>query len=101
MSGLPTFSIQLNCTTLATMGPPTANVKAETGTRSYDGASRREQAARTRHAVLDAALARFVRDGYGATTIADVAAAAGVSVETIYKRFRNKAGLVRAIRERA
>jgi AcrR family transcriptional regulator len=92
------------------MNPPAKKVKrtSSTGTqneattgRAYDGRRRREQAERTRDAVLDAALERFVLRGYGATTIADVAAAAGVSVETVYKRFRNKAGLVRAIRDRA
>ena len=39
----------------------------------------------------------FLRDGYASTTVAGVAAAAGVSVETIYKTFRGKPGLIRAI----
>src|SRR6185295_8206421 len=50
--------------------------------------------------IVDAAGRLFVRDGFTATTIAAVAAEAGVSEQTIYKRFRNKTGLVRAIRER-
>jgi AcrR family transcriptional regulator len=69
--------------------------------RRYDSGARRRQADRTRAAVLDAAQRLFLANGYAATAIADVAAAAGVSVETVYKRFRGKAGLVRAIRERA
>jgi AcrR family transcriptional regulator len=69
--------------------------------RRYDSGGRRRQAEVTRAAVLDAAQRLFLANGYSATAIADVAAAAGVSVETVYKRFRGKAGLVRAIRERA
>jgi AcrR family transcriptional regulator len=69
--------------------------------RRYDSGARRRQAEVTRTAVLDAAQRLFLANGYTATAITDVAAAAGVSVETVYKRFRGKAGLVRAIRERA
>ena len=51
--------------------------------------------------MLDAALGLFVGRGYGSTTMDAVAAEAGVSVETVYKAFSTKAGLVRAIRDRA
>jgi AcrR family transcriptional regulator len=68
--------------------------------RQYDSSSRREQAHRNQRAVLDAAERRFLDDGFGATTIAAVASEAGVSVETIYKTFGNKASLVAAIHER-
>jgi len=51
--------------------------------------------------VLDAAAQLFGSDGYAATTIAGVAAAAGVSVETVYKSFGGKPGLVRALRDQA
>ena len=37
------------------------------------------------------------RDGYHATTVAAIAAEAGVSAETIYKSFGSKPGLVRAV----
>jgi AcrR family transcriptional regulator len=50
--------------------------------------------------VVDAAERLFLTDGYAATTVAGVAAAAGVSVDTIYKGFGGKPGLVRAIRDR-
>jgi AcrR family transcriptional regulator len=40
---------------------------------------------------------RFLSDGYFATTIASVAAEAGVSTETVYKTFGGKPGLVRAV----
>ena len=70
-------------------------------TRPYNSIRRREQAERTRREVVAVATRRFLDDGYAATTIAAVAADAGVSVETIYKIFGGKPGLVRAIRERA
>jgi AcrR family transcriptional regulator len=68
--------------------------------RQYDSSSRREQAHRNQKAVLDAAERRFLADGFGATTISAIASDAGVSVETIYKRFGNKASLVAAIHQR-
>jgi AcrR family transcriptional regulator len=39
----------------------------------------------------------FLELGYAETTIAAVAAEAGVSVETIYKTFRSKAGLLKGV----
>lgn len=69
--------------------------------RRYDASGRRAQARRTRTMVLETAQRLFLANGYAATTIAAIAAAAGVSVETIFKAFGNKPGLVRAIHERA
>jgi AcrR family transcriptional regulator len=74
-----------------------ANVKPK---RRYDSTGRQAQARRNRQAVLDAAQRQFLEGGYAATTIAAVAAEAGVSVETIYKAFGGKPGLVRAIYDR-
>ena len=65
--------------------------------RPYDSSRRREQARRTRASILDAARRTFLAKGYTATTIAAVAAAAEVSVDTIYKQFRGKAGLLKAV----
>jgi AcrR family transcriptional regulator len=45
---------------------------------------------RTRAALREAALARFVRDGFDATSIADIAADAGVTVRTFYRYFAGK-----------
>ncbi|WP_052337115.1 TetR/AcrR family transcriptional regulator [Nocardioides alkalitolerans] len=53
--------------------------------RKYDAPRRREQAARTREAVHSAAFELFSAHGYTRTTLADVARAAGVSVETVQK----------------
>ena len=68
--------------------------------RPYNSAGRRRQAERSRDKILDSAQRLFLDDGYAATTIAAIAATAGVSVETIYKSFGGKTGLVRAIRDR-
>ena len=65
--------------------------------RRYDSSGRRERARQTRDQVIDAARDLFLTDGYAATTVTAIAAAARVSVETIYKSFGGKAGLVRAI----
>lgn len=65
--------------------------------RTYDATRRREQAQENRARVLGAARARFLADGYTATTIPAVASDAGVSVQTVYKAFGNKAGLLKAV----
>ena len=48
---------------------------------------RTERAEATRRRVLDAAVQLFIQRGFHATTIESIAAAADVSVETVYKRF--------------
>jgi AcrR family transcriptional regulator len=68
--------------------------------RRYDSSGRQEQARRSREAVLDAAERMFLDQGYAATTIAAIAREAGVSVETVYKAFGGKAGVVRAVYQR-
>ena len=62
--------------------------------RTYDATRRRAQAHETRRTVLRAAHDLFVEQGYGRTTIAQVAERAGVSSETIYAAFKNKATLL-------
>lgn len=59
--------------------------------RKYDSRRRREQAERTRRDIVMAALELFVERGYVGTTMNDIAAAAGVAVETVYRAFSNKA----------
>ena len=65
--------------------------------RRYDSSRRQQQASENRMAVLTAARRMFLGRGYAATTVAEIAAAAGVSVETVYKTFGNKPGLVKAV----
>lgn len=62
--------------------------------RTYDASGRRAQAARTRARTVEAARDLFLDQGYGRTTVAEIAAAAEVSVETIYASFGNKATLL-------
>jgi AcrR family transcriptional regulator len=68
--------------------------------RSYDASGRLEQAGKSRQRVIEVARVAFLQTGYGGTTIAGIAERAGVSVETIYKAFGGKAGLVRAVHDR-
>lgn len=70
------------------------------GKRRYNSTGRAEQARRSREAILREAERLFLERGYAGTTVTAVAAEAGVSVETVYKAFGGKAGLVRAIYDR-
>jgi len=60
---------------------------------------RADRAAATRRRIVESAGRLFAERGYRSTTIESIADAADVSVETIYKRFGNKAGLLKAARE--
>src|SRR4249920_1324534 len=44
----------------------------------------------TRRRIVDAAAALFVAQGYGTTTLEQIAARAGVAVQTVYFHFGNK-----------
>jgi AcrR family transcriptional regulator len=63
------------------------------------GGPRRRDRADTRARMLDAARRLFLERGYAATTIPEIAAAAGVAVPTIYWAFGSKRALVGEIRE--
>src|SRR3954463_16641296 len=75
-----------------TMHPRPTPVK-----RPYDATRRRADAERARRRMLDTARGLFLADGYAATTMAAVAAGAGVSVESVYKAHGSKARLVLAV----
>ncbi|MGC5247223.1 TetR family transcriptional regulator [Gordonia sp. DT219] len=60
----------------------------------YRSSRRSEQARETRMRILNSAHDLFVTQGYGRTTIVDIAAAAGVSKESVYAIFTNKATLL-------
>ena len=68
--------------------------------RPYQSALRRAQAGNTRAAVLDAAAALFVREGYLRTTMKAIAGEAGTSVETVYAQ-GSKSALLLACVDRA
>lgn len=72
-------------------------VKPQSRARTYDASRRQEQARQTRARVVEVARNRFLDDGYVATTMRSIAADADVSVETVYKSFSNKAGLLKAM----
>jgi AcrR family transcriptional regulator len=65
--------------------------------RRYDSSGRRERARQARDQIIVIAEDLFLTRGYATTTVAVIAAQARVSVETIYKSFGGKPGLVRAI----
>lgn len=60
---------------------------------------RAEQAEQTRQRIIGAAQTLFLANGYAGTTLQAIAAEAGVAVETVYSRFRNKTNLLAAILE--
>ena len=85
-----------------TVRPMSDGVKEQPkGKRPYRSPRRAEQAIATRHAVLEAARERFVTAGYGATTIADIASRARVSVDTVYATVGRKPALLRQLVESA
>jgi AcrR family transcriptional regulator len=66
-------------------------------TRRYNSPRRREQAAATRRQILEAAQRLFEQHGYASTSMAVIAAGAGVSLKTVYVAFETKSGLLRAL----
>jgi AcrR family transcriptional regulator len=67
------------------------NEKAGPGTR------RAQQARATRRRITDQALELFLRQGYAATTLDQIAVGAGVAVQTVYFHFGNKATVLKQI----
>jgi AcrR family transcriptional regulator len=65
--------------------------------RAYNSTRRREQAAGTRREILEAAQRLFERQGYASTTMAAIAAEAGVALKTVYVAFETKSGVLRAL----
>lgn len=68
-------------------------------TRRYRSTLREERAVQTRDRILAAAQELFAAEGFAATTIAAIAAGAGVSVQTVYAVFGSKAKVARAVVE--
>jgi AcrR family transcriptional regulator len=67
--------------------------------RRYDSRRRQEQAAQTRQDILAAAGTLFRERGYAGTSMVQIAAEAGVVVETIYRNYGSKPALFRAVLE--
>src|SRR5690349_14176585 len=60
---------------------------------------RQRQALATQQMIVDAARDLFLEQGYGTTTIDAISTRAGVAVSTVYAVFKNKRGILKAIRE--
>jgi AcrR family transcriptional regulator len=65
--------------------------------RRYRSPRRTEQAAETRRRIPAAARRLFVTRGYGKTTIAAIAQAAGVATQTVYATFGSKRSILLAL----
>src|SRR6185312_16353210 len=65
--------------------------------RRYESPRRRAQADATKRDILAAAQRLFERQGYAATTMAAIAAEAGVALKTVYLVFDTKSGVLRAV----
>lgn len=74
---------------------------AQVERRRYDSIRRTAQALETRAEIAEAARRLFVKRGWAATTVRDVAREAGVSVPTVYAVYGNKAGLTQALADAA
>src|SRR3954464_13549960 len=64
-------------------------------TSAAEKTSRAEKRRLTRRRIVTAAADLFLDQGYGATTLDQVAARAGVAVQTVYFHFGNKATLLK------
>ena len=68
------------------------------GTKAMPPKNKRSQkAAETRRRILEAAGELFVGQGYGATTLQEIAARAGVAVQTLYFVFGNKRTILKEL----
>ena len=67
--------------------------------RRYDSPLRTAQAARSRVAILTAARDLFTAQGYGATTVDQIARSAGVSKPTVFSAVGNKSEVLKVVRD--
>jgi AcrR family transcriptional regulator len=65
--------------------------------RRYDSSRRRAQAEATQREILEAAKRLIDKQGYAATSMAEIAAEASVALKTVYVAFGTKAGVLRAL----
>ncbi|HKC20707.1 MAG TPA: helix-turn-helix domain-containing protein [Candidatus Dormibacteraeota bacterium] len=69
----------------------------ERSRRSYSSPARQAQASATRQTIVRSARKVFIEFGYGASTIESIAAAANVSVPTVYAVFGSKPRVLAAV----
>jgi AcrR family transcriptional regulator len=82
-------------------GHPAANAGQREGAAAEAGPVRRLRRAERREQILDAATRAFARSGFAATSLDDVAAEAGITRMILYRHFDSKAGMYRAVLDRA
>jgi AcrR family transcriptional regulator len=70
-------------------------------TRKYESTLRAQSAAATRQAILDSARRLFLEKGYAATTMSEIANAAGTALDTVYAAVGKKPALFRLLIEMA
>jgi TetR/AcrR family transcriptional repressor of mexJK operon len=84
---------------------PRAPSRTRSSSNDSEAATRGKRSALKREAIVDAARDLFLAQGYRATSMEQVATAAGVSKQTVYKQFKDKerlfTGIVVDIVERA
>jgi len=73
--------------------------RSRTPRRPYNAEGRRAQARATRERILETARALFIAQGYAGTSIAQVAAEAGVSAPTVFAGFTSKVNLLKEATE--
>ena len=78
-----------------------SSVKGGAARRRYESPVRAENARRTRAAIVAAASELFTARGYAATSLADVATAAGVARPTVFAAFGSKPALLRQVLDQA
>lgn len=71
----------------------------EQGRRRYNAEGRQAQARATRQRILDTARRLFIEQGYAGTSIAQIAAEAGVSTPTVFAGFTSKVNLLKEATE--
>ncbi len=68
--------------------------------RDYQMTKRADDAQRTSHRILDAALTRYAALPYSRLRLEDIALDAGVTVQTVIRRFGGKPGLITSLIQR-
>ena len=83
--------------------PSSSNTKqkAKRKKRKYDSTVRTEAAKATRQAIIDSARRLFTEKGYAATTMPEIAQAAGTALDTVYATVGKKPALFRLLIETA
>jgi AcrR family transcriptional regulator len=69
------------------------------GRRVYDATGRRAQAEASRQRILEVARSLFIDQGFAGTSMAQIAAAAGVSAPTVFAAFKSKVNLLKIAAE--